>query len=57
MIDFIVNIIVEHPVIGGSFGAFLAAIIAALLNQTGLAIVLVLVGVGLAVLQIFISSQ
>jgi len=57
MFDFIFNIFIEHPVIGGSFGSFIAAIIAALLDQTGLAVLFVVIGVILAVVQIFVSGR
>jgi uncharacterized membrane protein len=43
--DHLIEIVVEHPVISGSFGAFLAAIISALFGVIWLAIVFVIVGV------------
>jgi hypothetical protein len=57
LFDVIVEIAVDHPVIGGSFGCFLVALIAALLNLTGWAALFVLIGIGLAVLQIVISNR
>ncbi len=57
MFDALVKIVVEHPVIGGSFGAFIAAIISALLQMNWLAFVFVLIGIGLAVLQIVLSNR
>ena len=57
LFDVIVEVVVDHPVIGGSFGAFLVALIAGLLNLTGWAVLFVLIGIGLAVLQIVMSNR
>lgn len=51
--DHLFEIIIDHPVITGSFGAFVAAIIAALLGIVWLAILLVIVGVVI----IFVSNR
>lgn len=50
----LINVVVEHPVISGSAGAFIAAVFAGLFQMGTLCAILIIVGIALACLQILI---
>jgi hypothetical protein len=53
----LVEVVLDHPTISGSAGAFIGCVFAALLGMTGLATLLFLAGVGLAAWHIYASTR
>jgi hypothetical protein len=53
----LIEIAVERPMIAGSVGAFIVGLGAAIVGQPGYAILLALIGTGLALAEIYLSSR
>ena len=53
----LIEIAVERPMIAGSVGAFIVGLGAAIVGQPGYAILLALIGAGLALAEIYLSSR
>jgi hypothetical protein len=57
LFESLVNLSIEHPSISGTIGVFIIAVLAELLGLRGLASLLLVIGIGLATLEVFLRTR